>query len=197
MGVILNRRINLGGGIGLNLSKSGLSTSIRHKYGSIGTSGYSLKSGIPGLFLRRYSNKKDKGMEILFVILCLGIFLLLAFLIYHAIKFSIYLIGEFFKLVRRKIIEKRIHKEVTMKMESTNFLVNNGELYPMQEGFSFSTNIHNRSHINEGSLIGRLKDGNHILNIKSTTSGIIEFYVENGEQVSSNQAILGIIKKSL
>lgn len=52
MGFRVQKRINLGKGLGLNISKSGLSTSFRTKSGSIGSKGYSIKTGIPGVSYR-------------------------------------------------------------------------------------------------------------------------------------------------
>jgi len=53
MGWILQRRIKLFGGLGLNLSKSGLGISFRGAGGSVGNKGYSIRSGIKGLFWRK------------------------------------------------------------------------------------------------------------------------------------------------
>lgn len=60
MGIQYRKRINLGGGLGLNLSKSGISTSLRTKIGSVSSRGYSIKTGIPGLYIRG-SWKKGKN----------------------------------------------------------------------------------------------------------------------------------------
>lgn len=43
------KRIKLGGGLGLNISKSGISPSFRTKMGTFNKNGYSTKTGIPGL----------------------------------------------------------------------------------------------------------------------------------------------------
>ncbi|WP_413614488.1 DUF4236 domain-containing protein [Flavobacterium sp. N502540] len=53
MGFRFQKRIKLGGGLGLNLSKSGISPSLRTKMGTFSKSGYSVKTGISGL---RYQN---------------------------------------------------------------------------------------------------------------------------------------------
>ncbi|WP_373321372.1 DUF4236 domain-containing protein [Flavobacterium collinsii] len=53
MGFRFRKRIKLGGGFGLNLSKSGISPSLRTKMGTFSKSGYSVKTGISGL---RYQN---------------------------------------------------------------------------------------------------------------------------------------------
>ena len=43
------KRIKLGKGLGLNLSKKGVSASYRTKRGTVGSKGYSIRTGIPGL----------------------------------------------------------------------------------------------------------------------------------------------------
>ncbi|WP_343695034.1 DUF4236 domain-containing protein [Flavobacterium sp.] len=61
MGFRFQKRINLGGGLGLNISKSGISPSLRTKMGTFSKRGYSTKTGIPGV---RYQNS---GCLVLFV----------------------------------------------------------------------------------------------------------------------------------
>ncbi|MGL2965876.1 DUF4236 domain-containing protein [Flavobacterium sp. XGLA_31] len=58
MGFRFQKRINLGKGIGLNLSKSGVSPSFRTKLGSFSAKGFSLKTGLPGVSYRKSSNSK-------------------------------------------------------------------------------------------------------------------------------------------
>ena len=58
MGFRFNKRVNIGKGFGLNVSKSGVSPSFRTKLGSFRTKGYSLKTGVPGLSYRKASNSK-------------------------------------------------------------------------------------------------------------------------------------------
>ena len=48
MGFQFYRRINLGNGLRRNLSKSGIGASVRDKHESIGFSGFSIRTGIPG-----------------------------------------------------------------------------------------------------------------------------------------------------
>ena len=61
MGFRFQRRINLGGGWGLNTSGSGGSLSYRSRHGSIGTKGFSLRTGIPGLSYRQAWGKNAGG----------------------------------------------------------------------------------------------------------------------------------------
>lgn len=62
MGFRYQKRINLGKGFGLNISKSGVSPSFRTKRGSLSSKGYSIRSGIPGLTYRKtFSRVKNSG----------------------------------------------------------------------------------------------------------------------------------------
>lgn len=72
MGFRFNKRINIGKGFGLNVSKSGVSPSVRTKLGSFSTKGYSLKTGVPGLSYRKTANSKGCLLSFAFYIV-LGI----------------------------------------------------------------------------------------------------------------------------
>ncbi len=79
MGFKYNKRIKLGKGFGLNISKSGISPSYRTKRGSLSSKGYSIRTGIPGLTYRK-PFKKSKGsgcLILLFILLSSTSFLLL------------------------------------------------------------------------------------------------------------------------
>jgi uncharacterized protein YegL len=75
MGFRFYRRVNLGGGVGLNLSKSGISPSYRTRYGSIGASGFSIRTGIPGLSYRGGRGKAGSAAAVV-LLLMLAIFVL-------------------------------------------------------------------------------------------------------------------------
>ena len=79
MGFRFQKRIKLGKGIGLNISKSGISPSIRTKKGSISSKGYSIRTGIPGLTYRKTFSQSSKGG-------CLVVFLIPLLLIYFLLK---------------------------------------------------------------------------------------------------------------
>ncbi|MBA79871.1 DUF4236 domain-containing protein [Leeuwenhoekiella sp.] len=70
MGFRYQKRINLGKGFGLNISKSGVSPSFRTKRGSLSSKGYSIRSGIPGLTYRKtFSKVKNSGCLVVGVLL--------------------------------------------------------------------------------------------------------------------------------
>lgn len=78
MGFIFQRRLNLGKGLGFNVSKSGVSPSVRTKFGTIGAKGFSIRTGIPGFYYRkRWSGKRSGGLIdfILFGLIFLFFFL--------------------------------------------------------------------------------------------------------------------------
>lgn len=79
MGFRFQRRINLGGGPGLNLSKSGVSTSVRSRFGTIGTRGFSIRTAIPGLTYRSFGRKSSDAR--LIVLLAAGAVVLLFLLV--------------------------------------------------------------------------------------------------------------------
>lgn len=93
------RRIGNSTGWGLNVSKSGVSTSYRSKYGSIGTNGFSIRTGIPGLSFRKSWGRsgKNAGMGLL-IFLALGVMYILTY-------FAILLLYNLFLALRWLILE--------------------------------------------------------------------------------------------
>jgi hypothetical protein len=75
MGFRFQKRIKLGGGLGLNISRSGISPSLRTKMGTFSKNGYSVKTGISGV---RYQNS---GCLLLFAFT--GITTFLIYIIKH------------------------------------------------------------------------------------------------------------------
>ena len=72
MGFRFSKRINLGKGFGVNISKSGISPSVRTKLGSMSTKGFSVKTGIQGISYRKTTNSKG-CLLILFIYIGLGV----------------------------------------------------------------------------------------------------------------------------
>lgn len=62
MGFRIQRRLNVTRGMGLNISKSGISPSLRSSFGSIGPKGFSIRTGIPGLSFRSGYGKNSGGL---------------------------------------------------------------------------------------------------------------------------------------
>jgi hypothetical protein len=68
MGFRIQKRINLGGGLGLNVGKKGVSTSFRGNGGSFSSKGYSVKTGISGVSYRGTFDKSKSGCLVLTVL---------------------------------------------------------------------------------------------------------------------------------
>ena len=79
MGFRFNRRVGGNKGWGLNIGSGGFSSSYRSKRGSIGTKGFSVKTGIPGLSFRNTwgSGGKNKGATALIFLAFMAAFALL------------------------------------------------------------------------------------------------------------------------
>jgi fatty acid desaturase len=94
------RRINLGNGLGLNVSKSGVSTSVRTRFGSFGSKGYSIRSGITGLSYRKYFGSSRKGKNdaaaFLLILLAIGLFYLAAIVLWNLLLFVAWLFARFY-----------------------------------------------------------------------------------------------------
>ena len=78
MGFKFNKRIKLGKGLGLNISKSGISSSLRTKRGIISSKGYSIRTGIPGLTYRKtFKKSKNSGCVVFLIpLLTLGLIII-------------------------------------------------------------------------------------------------------------------------
>ena len=80
MGFRIQKRIKLGKGLGINISKSGFRPSYRTKRGSLNSKGFSVRTGIPGLTYRKSFSKSFKSgclrFALILIILSLSIFIL-------------------------------------------------------------------------------------------------------------------------
>src|SRR5262245_29625734 len=72
MGFRFQRRLNLTRGMGLNISKSGVSASFRTPFGTVGFQGFSVRTGIPWLSYRhRYGSGACAALILLVVVIAL------------------------------------------------------------------------------------------------------------------------------
>lgn len=99
MGLRYQKRFNLGNGSGINLSQSGASYSQRTKYGSVGTSGFSIKTGIPGLTFRK---RWGKGGGAFLFMLTMVVLTFLTLLVYNGVRLIVYLIRTIYIKINTK-----------------------------------------------------------------------------------------------
>lgn len=93
------KRVHLGKGANLNFSKSGVSFSKRTRFGSVGTQGFSIRTGIPGLTFRKSLGKGSTG---LIVYLVLGGFVLSFLIVYNLVRLLVFGFVFLIKKVKRK-----------------------------------------------------------------------------------------------
>ncbi len=127
MGFRFYKRIPLGGGAGVNISKSALSTSFRGKYGSLGTSGFSIRSGIPGLSFRSSwgGGSKSKGLETLIIFLLSALFVYIIYnlvvfvflIIYNFTLFIIDTIKYISRIIKIKLLESKLQTHISKNSE--------------------------------------------------------------------------------
>lgn len=105
------KRINLGKGLGLNVSSSGVSSTYRTKFGSIGSRGFSLKTGIPGLSYRGRFGKNALPVVLVFAVVVAGVLVL-----YNLMRLFFNVFTWIYERIRFLIISRRsAKKEDTMR----------------------------------------------------------------------------------
>ena len=121
MGLRYQKRVNLGNGYGLNLSKSGISSSYRSKYGSVGPRGFSIRTGIPGLTFRSGFGKSKKGdgaIVALMILLFIGAVIITAVVAWNVALFLKWSTEETYKLIVRERRKYKVKKEIELNKDS-------------------------------------------------------------------------------
>ena len=115
MRIKYQKRIGASRGFGLNISNAGFSGSYRTKYGTVGSRGFSIKTGIPGLTFRSgYRAGKNKGaiVIIFFAVIASGFVLYYSAVIaYNIIRFLWWAVVSIGVLLRSNCLSWKI-KEV-------------------------------------------------------------------------------------
>jgi len=74
----IQKRINLGKGLGLNISKSGISPSLRTKHGTLSSKGFSVRTGVSGVnYKKQFKSSKASGCMLVFFISTIGFTILM------------------------------------------------------------------------------------------------------------------------
>jgi len=109
------KRVGGSKGLGLNLSSSGVSTSYRTKYGSVGPRGFSIRTGIPGLSFRSgFGSGKNRGTTALIILGVLAAGFIIYYsvvVIYNFLLFAWWGMVEFRKLILRNYYAWKVKKE--------------------------------------------------------------------------------------
>jgi hypothetical protein len=103
MSLSYRKKINLGNGGSLNVSKSGISVSQRTSWGSYSSKGFSIKSGIPGLSYRG-SFKGKKGLVTLFILALIAVSYAAILIAWNALRFVWWAMVQTFNLSAQGVI---------------------------------------------------------------------------------------------
>jgi hypothetical protein len=202
MGMRYQKRVNLGGGAGLNLSKSGISSSYRTKYGSIGTKGFSIRTGIPGLSFRN-SFGKSKGNEAIimfFVIIFIGLVYIAAIVAWNILLLLFWAIRETYHLILRQKHKNNIKKDIELSKQNENvvFLQFNKDSIPeeYQRQITILSNIlvENETQVKENSDLAIISVGGQQAPINALVNGKVTFYKFPGDRIKFGDYIYKIEK---
>jgi len=94
MGFIYSKRVRAGKNTSINVGNSGVSVSKRTKWGSFGTRGFSIKTGVPGLTFRKSYGRGKNALPMLLLFITAYATIGISYLIISNIfRFIIWLIG--------------------------------------------------------------------------------------------------------
>lgn len=184
MSINFYKRIKVKDGFGANISKSGISTSYRGRYGSFGTRGFSLKTGIPGLTFRQSWSGKDTTSKILIFLLVgllFGIIYIACLLIYNFFAILFDLMKSIARIARIRHLEKKLKKhEEQFKNEGDYFFVKfNQDILPLSlrgEKVYLKQILKNEEFVQKDTLVGELIIGDKIMKVYTPKPGILKWY---------------------
>lgn len=201
MGLRYQKRVQIGGGVGLNLSKSGVSSSYRSKYGSISSRGFSIRTGIPGLTFRSSFSKSKKGSDgliQLFILLMLGAFILTAIAVWNILLLIKWVLIESYKLTLRILRNHKIHREIKSNSDSksVSFVSLTKEDIPSEYHKSKividDIFINKGDSINRGDILASILIDDKSATLKSSDPGKVTFYKTPGERIKLNDYLYKI-----
>ena len=177
MGLRYQKKINLGGGTGVNLSRSGASFSYKNKYGSVGTRGFSIRTGIKGLSYRAVSGKNAGA--IILAIMLISFFVLI---IVNVFRF----IGWLFSLP----FTKSKHTNIASKLKDDLSLYstdgcrhfgtfNKGSISPEYQDKKVVLDdllVDDNTYVEKGQDIMKLRIGSSPAKLSSQVAGTVTFY---------------------
>jgi hypothetical protein len=105
MGFSYRKRINVGKGLGVTLTSAGMSASYRTQMGSVGSKGYSIRTGIPGLTFR---SSWARGKYGLLVLLIIAIVTVIYVVVYNVIGVCWFGVVWIYRRITKQNVEPKI-----------------------------------------------------------------------------------------
>lgn len=203
------RRINFGKGLGLNRGKTSQSVSYRSKYGSIGSKGFSIRTGIVGLsFVHRFGKRKNLESILIYLLLLLsiGVVLLLLLVLWNVIRFLLWVIHEGALAIIHKVRSIRMdakinrmdakinrHKQesVVSMLKLTKELIPEG--YRDMEPIFVKPLVKEGEHVEGGVGLASIALGVRTLTITADQPCKAFFYKLAGERLAYGDYLLGVM----
>jgi hypothetical protein len=185
----IQRRANLVKGLGLNISASGVSPSWRAKYGSIGSRGFSIRTGIPGITYRSaFSGKKGKHglieiLLILFFAVSIGAALLI---VWNVLRLIVWVITELFKAVARLFIKPQAPAGGNELDDKANYLFLESSIPKQFHGSSMRVSrllIPNGSTVDAGTEVLEISVAGITAKAQAQGAGVVEHHKTAGESL--------------
>jgi hypothetical protein len=205
MSLRYRRRVNLGNGHGLNVSGSGVSYSKRTSWGSVGTRGFSLRTGIPGLYFYQPWSRKRKKNEtgIVFLLLLLYFALIAAVqIVFWVFRFLIWLFEQSTSRINKKQLQLQAQKEYALwgKLADYGFFKFNEITLPAgigEKSVKIETLFYaDGAFVQEGEdLCSVVFDDKHQGTIPSLKTGTLKWYVGAGDTLNKNDFVFHIHQK--
>jgi hypothetical protein len=199
----IQRRANLSKGLGLNISASGVSPSWRTKFGSLGSRGFSIRTGIPGISYRSaFSGRKSKnGLIETLVILIFAVSVGAALLIvWNVLRFIVWGITELFKAVARLFIKPQAHAIDNDPDDKANYLFTENSIPNQFHGSPMHVSrwlVPNGSMVVAGTEVLEISVAGITAKSHAKGSGIVEHNKAEGEELQFGDTLFTLDRSVL
>ena len=199
MGFRFQKRVSLGGGLGLNISKSGVSPSYRTRHGSISPRGFSFRTGVAGLTYRSgfggRSRKGNSGDAILLLFAAFWLIIMALLLLLKIFELLMWLLTELVRLIQRMRYRYQIKKEIEQFKDSTIVTVLNFQVDSIPEEMREMKVIFQGALVDNGSIVEKEQEvatfvvGNQVGKMRANKAGKIKFAKLPGDRIRVGDCI--------
>lgn len=197
MSLRYQKRVNLGKGVGLNLSRSGISSSYRGRWGSIGSTGFSIRTGIPGLSFRKYSSrKKGDGLVLFVMLLFIALAWLLAVVVWNLVRFLVHLMATAWRRYRAW----QLDREINLHAQQDDIIhVFAGDLVGLAEGddaiWQMDWLVKEKTAVKDDQVIAVFSTRQEEVVVRAEASGVLFPIAVSGQALNAEVPIYKIKKQ--
>jgi hypothetical protein len=202
MSIRIQRRISLGSGLGLNVSKSGLSLSQRTAFGSIGTTGYSVRTGIPGVFFRKFRSRRrtrDNTFAIVMIALLIAGAVYAGFLFLKALfLFLIHIIIRVFKLLMQGYKNWMLKRDLSLNKDKPGVDFIKFDTEGLPDEMKLKKLIFGKTFVKNGQLVSpelplvTINSENECVVLYAERAGEVRFFKLSGSRVKNGDYLYRI-----